>query len=1354
MVTRDNTHITLKKNRRFEMADNPRSQATHASLHSLPQIEKLKGRENYVTWKFAMRASLELEDLWGCITEEEGYTADAKKVTRARSRIILAVDPINYVHIQDTTTAKQVWDRLESTFEDSGLTRKVGLLRTLVTTRLDNSESVDDYINTVITTAHKLNNLNLAVPDEWVGTLLLAGLPDEYRPMIMGIESSGIRITADSIKMKLLQDVKPTESGKNASSGSALYTKGKRTKTVRCFKCKKQGHYSTQCKSKPEKSKSEAAAETEDSGNLKKKDKAFVAFFSSGKSAKKTWYVDTCASTHITYDKEQLINTTNNTTATITAANNVEMSATAVGNAKIPVVTDNGPDQVVAKNVLYVPESSVNLLSVSKMLQKGYEVLFSPKGSRIVDTDGSSVATMTEQNGIFKLNSPNEKVYYTVKKPDAKVWHKRLGHLNNRSMLLLSKGLATGMNIQTCSEDPCVTCTKGKQQRSSFKESGKRAEGTLDIIHSDLCGPMETTSIGGARYFLTLIDDHTRKMFVYFLESKSQVAETFEEFQRLVENQTGKKIKVLRTDNGREYVNQGLKNILRKSGIRHQLTVPYCPEQNGLAERANRTIVERARSMLLDANLDKSFWAESTATAVYLINRSPTKRIPEMTPEEAWTGVKPNLEHLRVFGCKAMCHVPKERRQKWDPKSREMLFVGYCDETKGYRIMDPETKKITKARDVVFLEGMQDGEEPKHQHDREKQVNRPAIEEFYEAPVAIENDVQEEQQEHVEEEQEESTAESSNEEEFDDTLEDGLDSPDSEYEPAIEESEGAGTSSDSEAAAQVIGDPIPRRSSRAPKPIERKDFVTYLISDRDSDDPLTVKEAFGGPDKEAWWEAMREEYKSLLENETWDLTDLPKGKRALDTKWVFKTKRTESGNLERRKARLVVRGCKQVEGIDYTETYSPVIRYTSIRYLLALATKYDLHIDQMDVTTAYLNGDLDEEIYVRPPAELAKECRGKVWRLKKAMYGLKQSGKSWNTKLDQTLKSMGFIQSKADPCIYQRKEEKNAVIVAIYVDDMFVLSNDQELKNATKQMLRRNFRMKDLGEAKNFLGMRITRDRRQGKLRLDQETYIRDILKRFNMSDCKPVATPLDVNQKLTKEMEPKSKEEINEMRNIPYREAVGSLMYVCQGTRPDVAHAVSLVSRFNQNPGRAHWTAVKRIFRYLKGTANATLEFNKRGNQSIEGYSDADWANDETDRHSVTGSVFKLLGGPVSWQSKKQKTVALSTTEAEYMALAATCQEALWLRALAKELDPQSVEEPTMILCDNKGSVDLANTAGFRQRTKHIDIRHHFIREHLADKEIIVHYIPTEKMLADALTKALSSPKLKYCSNNLGVQY
>lgn len=445
----------------------------------------------------------------------------------------------------------------------------------------------------------------------------------------------------------------------------------------------------------------------------------------------------------------------------------------------------------------------------------------------------------------------------------------------------------------------------------------------------------------------------------------------------------------------------------------------------------------------------------------------------------------------------------------------------------------------------------------------------------------------------------------------------------------------------------------------------------------------------------------------------------------------------------------MVKGCSQRYGIDYEEVYAPVVRYSTIRYLMALAVEHDLEIEQMDAVTAFLQGKLkDEEIYMDQPEGFIKDP-SKVCKLKKALYGLKQSSRIWNLQLDEALREFGLQRSEIDPCLYFKKEGGRMMFVTIYVDDFLLFTNDQALKKKLKAFLNSRFKMKDLGEAKLCLGLRITRDRKNGKLWLDQKQYLKDVLERFSMANCNSVSTPADPSAKLDKTMCPSDPEEVREMQTVPYKEAVGSLMYAAYATRPDIAFAVNTVSKFSNNPGRRHWEAVKRIIRYLKGTMDHRLQFSKQSNPDLTGYSDADWGGDAEERKSTTGYVFTKMGGAISWNSKRQDVVALSTCEAEYIALSRTAQEALWWQQLLKQLDDQQV---VPIMCDNQSAICVAKNQGFNPKTKHIAIRYHFVRDTLNRGEVTLDYVPTKQQPADGLTKPLTKQNHEQFKKMLGI--
>lgn len=366
---------------------------------------------------------------------------------------------------------------------------------------------------------------------------------------------------------------------------------------------------------------------------------------------------------------------------------------------------------------------------------------------------------------------------------------------------------------------------------------------------------------------------------------------------------------------------------------------------------------------------------------------------------------------------------------------------------------------------------------------------------------------------------------------------------------------------------------------------------------------------------------MMEEIRSILENHTYDLVELPAGKRALKNKWVYRLKTDEHSSQPRYKARLVVKGFSQKKGVDFEEIFSPVVKMSSIRVVLAIAASMDLEIEQLDVKTAFLHGDLDKEIYMEQPEGFAvKGKENLVCRLKKSLYGLKQAPRQWYMKLESFMSDHGYNRTSSDHCVFFKKfTDGNFIILLVYVDDMLIVGHDASKIDKLKKELSKSFAMKDLGAAKQILGMKIFRDRKKKKLWLSQEQYVEKVLERFNMSKSKPVSTPLAGHMKLSSTQCPTSETEKEEMQQVPYASAVGSLMYAMVCTRPDIAHAVGVVSRFLSNHGKEHWVAVKWIFRYLRGTSRLCLKFGD--NQILlEGFTDADMAGDVDSRKSTSG--------------------------------------------------------------------------------------------------------------------------------------
>ena len=497
---------------------------------------------------------------------------------------------------------------------------------------------------------------------------------------------------------------------------------------------------------------------------------------------------------------------------------------------------------------------------------------------------------------------------------------------------------------------------------------------------------------------------------------------------------------------------------------------------------------------------------------------------------------------------------------------------------------------------------------------------------------------------------------------------------------------------------------------------------------------------------------MDEEMTSLHQNQTWKLIPLPKDKKAIGCKWVYAKKEGAPGKDSiRYKARLVAKGYAQKEGIDYNEVFSPVVKHASIRILLALVAQFDLELVQLDVKTAFLHGTLDEEIYMSQPDGF-KVPGHENWacKLSKSLYGLKQSPRQWYKRFDSFMINQKYTRSQFDHCVYFRKlQDGTFVYLLLYVDDMLIASKNKREIDRLKAQLSSEFEMKDLGEAKKILGMEIKRDKVKGTISLTQTQYLKKVLQRFGINDkAKPVSTPLAPHFKLSALMSPSTEYEREQMNHIPYANAVGALMYAMVCTRPDISHAVSMVSRYMHNPGKGHWQAVKWILRYIQGTVDIGLKFEKDRNvgKHLVGYVDSDYAGDLDKRRSTTGYVFTIAGGPVSWRSTLQSTVALSTTEAEYMAVTEAFKEAIWLHGLVEDLG--IVQKQVEVFCDSQSAICLAKNQVYHGRTKHIDVHFHFIREIVDEGNILLQKIRT----ADMLTKVVTGIKFQHCLDLINI--
>ncbi|KAL0282692.1 UNVERIFIED_CONTAM: Retrovirus-related Pol polyprotein from transposon TNT 1-94 [Sesamum radiatum] len=588
---------------------------------------------------------------------------------------------------------------------------------------------------------------------------------------------------------------------------------------------------------------------------------------------------------------------------------------------------------------------------------------------------------------------------------------------------------------------------------------------------------------------------------------------------------------------------------------------------------------------MAQANLPTSFWGDAILTAAYILNRVPSKSIPT-TSYELWHGRKPNLEGLRPWGSAGFVHSTSHKYGKLGPRASKLIFIRYCEHSKGYVMYcEHPDKGMTEigSRDVDFLE-----------------EDFPSISEVKgNLELYLLRDPQGGASITVEGETPNSYP-----------VIDG----DNESDPKL-----SGSCSLEEHNSQ---NPQMRRSKRGgiPRRLYEIEGESIMCASVDIDEPATYEEVVTSPNANEWITEMKEEMSSMAKNNVWELVDLPAGRKTIGNKWVLKVKRKADGSIDKFKARLVAKGYTQREGIDYEETFSPVVRFASVLLILAIVAHLDLELFQIDVKTAFLNGELDEEIYMDQPEGFQEiGQKRKVCRLKCSIYGLKQSSRQYYYRFHRAITSMGFTMVEEDHCVYVKRSEKNFIILSLYVDDILLAGNNMELIVATQKWLSSTFEMKDMGEAD----------------------------------------TPIDKSCVLSKELCPKTEEEKKRMTKIPYASAVGSLMYAMMCTRPDLCFAVGMVSRYQSNPGPDHWVAVKRILRYLKGTSDLALCYHG-GSLRLVGYSDADGSADRDERKSTSGYAFLLGGAAITWCSKKQPCISLSTMEAEYVACTSAVQKAI----------------------------------------------------------------------------------------------
>jgi Reverse transcriptase (RNA-dependent DNA polymerase) len=981
------------------------------------------------------------------------------------------------------------------------------------------------------------------------------------------------------------------------------------------------------------------------------------------------------------------------------------------GSLQLPVFTSRGRRTLTIPDVYYVPGLGDTLISMPTLMKRGHVVhledmanphlaLFS-KGSDVI-----TVPIRIEENNVMHFPNPDNPDVCEFAEAHgmraavgstSTLWHQRL-HVPDRVLTNIHKHVDGVPQLQALHE-ACDACLLGRSTRHPVSKKGAERPPVKakERVHVDIVGPFPTSNVyKKANYCAVFVDEFSRFVTAFPMLGKRNLLPALQAYI------ADHKPTAVFSDGEPLMIEGKVRDELLRRGIQQRYSPHHKPALNGIVERAIRTTVTDARTHLLAAKLPDFAWPYALLYGVYVRNRLPKAKWEDpVTPYERFTGQRPNFEHLHTFGCVAYASKPElQLRGKMTPSLIRAIFLGYDPlSPRACFIYKPETRTVVSTGDLKF---------------DESSIGYPTL-------VGKDADPQ-----------------YFGIEDFD------PDAPQlsSDDESAISHSEGE---DDEPAAPARRSTRLRARASLAAASHHIEDPLPVDLSDQLTQAPLSYKQAMASADRSSWRAAMDLEMAAHHSNGTWEYvaaSDLPHGAKILGNQWVFALKTDSDGQVIRYKARIVVLGNHQRPGIDYKETFAPTVAAQTLRTFIAVAASRNLATAQLDVSTAYLNAPVTEEIFMRLPqgyegTEVDEHGRPKYCRLLRSLYGLCQSGHNWHEWICDRLANIGFRQSLVDPGLHIATNkfltsEGEQLYLLLHVDDMPCAGSSANILLRFRDHLSRIVKLTYETPLNWCLGLKI--DFMAGDIILSQPKHIQTLLDEHGLTTAHPHKVPADVSTKLTSEMSPPSNQPLTSTDATRYRALVGSLNYVSTLTRPDIAYATNRCASFVANPGTGHITAAKRIAKYLKGTQHLGLRYRKDNNLEVEVFVDADWASNEG-RNSITGYIVTVGGTPVAWASRKQKVIALSSTEAEYIAASAAVTEVLFIRQLLRDFDI-NITKPIIIREDNRGCIDLVNRSCTTPRSKHIDIRHHFMRQHVKDGIIKFEHIPTKDQLADTLTK------------------
>jgi hypothetical protein len=1335
-------------------------------------FEKLKGQSNFELWKVRITALLTAANIEETIDNSfiTGPNFNTASDNKAKTLITMSVEDGPLIQIKDCKSAYSQWQTLQKLYSPTGFNAEFLLLKELFESNLSGFNSMEEFLNRIKYLTNSLVSKEINIPNQLIVAWVLNNLSPTYEGFVTSVTQS-YRNKSAEIDLENLFSNLIDESRRQSSLSTTNKTEkvllAKPTKITKpltkryCNKCKVNTHFTNKCwylfpENKPKwfktfhdyekKEENEEEEPKRQQITLRKKpEKALInqersdttsdemeidqVLITSKISKQETNFIlDSGSSQHIVSNK-QLFSSLKEKTSYLQWGNNSIIKSNYIGN----IVFQVNNFKIYLNNCLYVPEFNVNLISVRKLLENNYIVNFqNTKASIIKNNKIILEANLEEKLYTIKLEASYlNKEISNKNLENIKLWHTRYGHKNLDTICRILSIPKPNIKLN------CSSCIKAKLTNTKHIKITPKAKNYLDKIVIDLCGPIMPKA-NNKQYIIFFLDSATRNLKYKLLESKSEAFQAFIEFKNLVENQSNKKIKIIKSDNGLEFKNQKFTQLCISSGIIQEFNSPYTAEQNGLIERINRTIIETTRAYLYYSRAPLNFWNLALDAAVYIYNITPHASLNFITPHEKLYNKKPIIKNLKTWGSIAY-YLNKTQISKLEPRSKLGILVGF--NSINYKVLDIESKRVIQTRDVKILENnfynftsnttTSNSTTSTSTTSNKNLIDLNSLEDFISSNNIV-NSI-----ENTTSNTTNNTTSNSSNSSTTLSRESSLDPLDPNYYINI----------NNKRSLLEIDTTYKKRNNNNYNLISE---LAFIITE--NNEPKTYLEAINNSNSKEWLEAMQAEINQLESQNVWNLVDRKPSYNILKGRWVYKIKTDENNNLVKYKARWVIKGYNQIYGLDYLETFANTTRIEVIRLLLFLAAYLDLEIIQLDIKNAFLHAPLDETIYMEQPTGFSKNT--KICKLNKSLYGLKQAPRAWYLYLKEKLALLEFFPIFSEQGIFTNKTTKidKKLFIIVYVDDILIIGKDINLIKITKLKLSKLIEVTDLGEATYFLGIEITRNRKSRTIKLSQTKYSKILLEKYNKNNLNPISTPSDSNIKLNKNEEKASLEEIN-----LYQQYVGSLIYLTTRTRPDLAFSVYNCARYMSNPSKQHYNAVNRIFKYLNYSLNKGLESSNKINPNLIGFTDADWGGDLVTRKSTTGYLFLFNNTPISWASKLQKTTALSSCEAEYMAIKEAIKEYIYLINIFKQLQINELLNKKnyefYLFTDNKPAIDLANNPEHHSKTKHIDIQYHFVREKIQEGSIKLDYINTKNQLADILTKSLNNSSFQELFSKLNIK-